>query len=490
MNKLLIACMLTVPFASAQMRVLTEPSKSPVVTIRIVFTAGSAEDPAGKPGAAYMTAMMLAGGGTKQMTYKQLVDAMFPMATTVHAQVDKEMTSFSTETHVDNLDALYKLLHAMLLEPGWREDDFKRIKDDAINFLKVGLRGNNDEELAKEELYRIVYAGTTYGHYSVGTVSSLEKMTLDDLKQFYKDRYTQSNMMLAIAGDYKSEFLERVKKDFRATLPAGAAFPVRLKPPKPIDHSRATIIEKETRSVAYSIGYPINVKRSDPDYPALLVAQAYLGQHRMGGRLFERMREVRGLNYGDYAYIEYFPHGMFLFEPPPNLARKEQIFQIWIRPVEPATAVFALRLAMWELNHFVHDGLSQEDFDRTRNFLSKYVNVLTKTKRAELGYMLDSLYYGMPDYNAYIKDALAKMTREQVNGAIKRCLRADRVQIVAVSDDAAELKRKLTTGEPSPITYNSPKPAQIMEEDKIVQSWDLGLRPEDVSIVPVDTVFQ
>ena len=89
------------------------------------------------------------------------------------------------------------------------------------------------------------------------------------------------------------------------------------------------------------------MRRGHPDFAALLVARTYFGQHRMSfGHLFQRMREVRGLNYGDYAYIEYFPRGMNLFEPEPNLARSSQIFQIWIRPVEPPTAVFALRLAL------------------------------------------------------------------------------------------------------------------------------------------------
>ena len=90
----------------------------------------------------------------------------------------------------------------MLLDPGWREDDFKRIKDDAINSLRVGLRGNNDEELGKEVLYSTLYRGTPYGHYSLGTISAIEKMTLDDLKQFYKQHYTQSNLILGLAGGY------------------------------------------------------------------------------------------------------------------------------------------------------------------------------------------------------------------------------------------------------------------------------------------------
>ena len=82
---------------------------------------------------------------------------------------------FSGATHVDNLEAYYKLFRAMLLEPGWREDDFKRLKDSAINSLRVGLRGNNDEELGKEVLLSELYRGTPYGHYSVGSVSALQK---------------------------------------------------------------------------------------------------------------------------------------------------------------------------------------------------------------------------------------------------------------------------------------------------------------------------
>lgn len=476
--------------AFAQMRTVTLPDKSPVITLRVVFTTGSAVDPEDKPGVADLTASMLSDGGTKDLAYKQIVDAMFPMAASVASQVDQEMTTFSGATHVDNLDEYYKLFRAMLLEPGWREDDFKRIKDNAINSLRVGLRGNNDEELGKEVLYTALYRGTPYGHYTGGTVSALEKITLDDLKQFYKRHYTQSNLIIGVAGGYPAAFLERMKKDFGG-LPQKDPTPALAVKPQSIEHTRAMIVEKNTRSVAYSLGFPIDVKRGDPDYPALLVMQSYLGPHRLsGGRLFQRIREVRGINYGDYAYIEYFPHGGNLMEPQANLARRSQIFQIWLRPAEPPQAAFALRLAVYELTKLVKDGISQEDFDRTKEFVSKYVNVLTKTKRAELGYAIDSLYYGIPDYNNYVKNAVAKLTRDQVNAAIRKHLRADRLQIVAVSANAEALKQQLTGTGPTPIQYNSAKPAEVLAEDKIVEKFDIGLRPQDVEIVPVERIFE
>jgi len=488
--RLLIATLLAASCALAQIRTVALPGKSPLVTFRIVFTTGSASDPLDKPGLAYLTARMLADGGTRDMTYKQIVDALFPMAGGVSAQVDKEMCTFSGATHVDNLTAYYKLLRAMLLTPGWREDDFKRVKDDAINALKVGLRGNNDEELAKEVLYQNIYQGTPYAHYSGGTVSSLERLTLDDLKEFYRSQYTQSQLILGIAGGYSSAFLDNMKKDFRG-LPENAAFHPRMTPAKMIDGTRAVIVDKDTRSVAYSIGFPIEVTRDQADYAAMLLVSSYLGQHRMsGGVLYNQMREQRGLNYGDYAYIEYFPRGMFLMEPQPNLARKYQIFQLWIRPVEPPTAKFALRLALYELDKLITEGISEDAFERTRGFLTKFVNVLTKTKRAELGYAIDSAYYRIPPYNQYLKAALAKLTLNDVNRAIKAHLRTNRLVISVVSRDGEALKRQLASEDPSPMTYNSPKPAAIAEEDKIVEKWPLHLRSGDITVTPVGEVFQ
>jgi zinc protease len=486
---LLTTAVLIAPSGFAQMKTVALPDQSPVVTIRLVFTTGAVADPPDKAGLANLTAAMLAGGGTRDRSYKQILDAMFPMAASVSGRVDQEMTTFAGSTHVDNLDAYYALFRSMLLDPGWREDDFKRLKDQAINNLRVALRGNNDEELGKEELYLLLYRGTPYGHYSGGAVAALERITLDDVKQFYKQHYTQSHLIVGLAGGYPPRFLDRVKKDF-ASLPAAGPTPVAAIHPPAIEHTRMQIVEKNTRSVAYSLGYPIDVRRGDPDYPALLVAQSYLGQHRMGGRLFDRIREVRGINYGDYAYIEYFPRGMFVVEPEPNIARRSQIFQIWIRPAEPPQAAFTLRLAVYELKRLVDDGLSQEDFERSRQFLSKYVNVLTKTKRAELGYAIDSLYYGIPDYNSYVRTALAKLTRDQVNAAVRKHLRANRLQIVAVAPNAAALKKQVIGTGPSPIPYTTPKPAAILEEDKAVETFDIGLRPEDVETVPVDQILE
>ncbi len=482
--------LLTAALTAQGPQFITLPDQAPLVTVRLVFRTGSASDPKAKEGLAALTAAMLAEGGTQRMSYDQVVEALYPMAVNISYQTDKEMTTFSADTHVDNLDAFYSIFRAILLEPGWRAEDLKRLKDQTINALRVNLRANNDEELGKEVLYNTIYAGRPYGHYNLGTVSALESITIADLKAFWRANYTQANLTIGLAGGYPGTFLETVKKDF-ATLAPGKRAVTSRPPPAKIAGLNLTMIDKRTRSVAYSFGFPIEVKRGHPDYLALLVAQSFLGPHRnSSGLLYQNMREARGLNYGDYAYIEYFPRGMFQFEPDPNLARPQQIFQIWIRPVELPTAHFALRLAFHEVEKFITKGLTPAEFEQARNYVAKNVNLLTKTKRAELGYAIDSAYYGIAGYNAYVNEGLKKLTAADVNRAIKKHLQLTNLHVVAISPDAEALKKKLLSNEPSPMKYASTKPQELMDEDKIVEKRPLAFTPEKTHVIPVDKIFE
>jgi len=473
------------------------PNRSPLISIRLQFLTGSMDDPAGKEGVANLTAAMLAEGGSKNLTYDQIVEQFYPMATGFGSQVDKEMTTFSGTTHVDNLEKYYGLIRQMLLEPGFRDEDFTRLKKNSMSFLESSLRQGNDEELGKEQLYNRIYAGHPYGHHNVGTTASLEKLTIQDVKDFYAKNYTKTNVVLGMSGGYPATFAKTIEADF-AKLPAGMTMattgkaPARkVAAPKLDKGMKIDIVQRETRATAISIGFPTAVNRASKDYAALALVSSYFGQHRSSNSyLYGRLREVRGLNYGDYSYIEYFPRGMFQFEPDPNLARQQQIFQIWIRPVEPQNGHFALRAAMFEYDRLVKNGMTAETFEATREFLSKYVNVLTQTQGSALGYELDSRYYGIPNFNQYMKDNLAKLTLADVNAAIKKHLASDSIRVVMITKDAEALKTAIVTNAASPITYNSPKTQDVTDEDKVIVNYKINVRPEDVTITPVERVFQ
>lgn len=469
---------------------LLKQNDSPLVNFRILFMTGSAEDAPGKKGIASLTAAMLSQAGSEKLPYEEIVKRMYPMATSFGGQVDKEMTVFGGATHKDNLEKYYDLIRQMLLEPGFREEDFTRLKEDAINFLKVSLRDGNDEELGKEQLYNVIYAGHPYGHHNIGAVADLEKITLDDVKAWYKEHFTQSNLVIGLAGGFTGDFAKKIRADFKK-LPEGKWKAPNYAHPALDKAWKAEIVQRETRATAISLGFPIKVRRGDPDWPALALISSYLGQHRSSnGHLYQRLREARGLNYGDYSYIEYFPRGMYQFQPDPNLGRQEQIFQIWIRPVSPDQAHFALRAALYEFDKLLKAGLSKEAFEATREFLSKNAATLVQTQDDALGYALDSRYYQIPEYTKYLRDGLAKLKLEEVNAILRRHLKPDEMRIVLVAKDAEKLRDALASNAPSPMKYNSPKPPELLDEDKIIEKFPIPLKRENVKIVPVEQAFQ
>ena len=484
----------TAPVVLPSPRVISQKSVLPQVEVKLLFNVGSANDPAGKEGLAELAAAMVTDAGSKKMPIDQINKALYPMAGVFVSQVDKDMTTITGSIHKDNWSKFFDIVMPQLLTPGYREDDFQRLKDQQLNALTQDLRNNNEEELGKEELINRIYAGTPYGHTAMGTVNGIKSITLDDVKNFIAANYTRANVTVGLSGDYPEALVTRLNSEL-AGLPAGGTQAIGKKGMPPIAGHQANgleveIIQKETRATAISMGLPLPITREHPDFAALNVARAWLGEHRASsGELFNRLREIRGLNYGDYAYIEFFTHPGFQFFPTPNVARRAQAFEIWIRPVVPANAHMATRIALYELQKLIDNGLTQEQFEATRDYLLKNVYLMTATQDQNLGYALDSWWYGMPDYTNTMRAQYAKLTRDDVNNAIKKYLSAKNLTLVYVTKDAEGLRSQLVGDELSQIKYESAKPQEIIDEDKIIGAYKLNIRPENVKIVPVDDVF-
>jgi zinc protease len=461
-----------------------------LVSVNLLFATGAAADPAGKKGLAQLTAAMISDGGSQARTYRELTEARYPMAAGFGAQVDKEMLRFGGVVHRDNLQKWGELALEQLLTPGFRDDDFQRVKLQLINGIRTNLRGNNDEELAKEVLYQEIYGPAhPYGTLNMGDVSDLEKLTLDDVRAFHAQQLTQAKLTLGVAGGYGDAWLADFKRAL-TKLPAGAKQPLALPKPPAIKGREAVIVQKETPSVALSFGFPLEVKRGDQDWAALWLVRSWLGEHRQGGHLYNRIRETRGMNYGDYAYTEYFPRGMFQFFPDANLGRQQQIFQVWVRPLRDNNdAVFATRVALHELDKLVREGMTAETFAKQREYLDKFVSQMAKTQFQQLGYALDSKYYGTPAFTDYVRGELKKLTLADVNAAIRKHLQVENVKFVYVSKNAADLAQRLTTDAVSPIKYPAPKP-ELADEDAMLEKLPLGFAKAKVKTVPVEQVFE
>jgi zinc protease len=193
---------------------------NPHVSFRVLLNVGSANDPEGKEGLCQLTLSLLVNGGSKSLTFKEIQKKFYPMASSVALRVDKEMSVFSGTVHVDNLEKYYAIFKGMLLEPGFREEDFKRIKTNQLSFLERTLVSNRDEQFGKEILNLKMYEGHPYGHHQYGTAETLKTLTLDDIKAFYKEHFVQGNITTGLAGGYRSDFPAKIMQDF-SSLPEG-----------------------------------------------------------------------------------------------------------------------------------------------------------------------------------------------------------------------------------------------------------------------------
>jgi len=472
--------------------VARQSATSPLVDVSIIVHAGAAMDPPGKKGLATLTAAMVTDGGSATWSIEAINDAMYPIASDFDAQVDKEMTRLSGQVHKDNLSTWYRYVRSQLLNPGWRQQDFERVRTQLVNAIRTSLVGNNDEELGKEVLYSAIYGPQhPYGSLNLGNSGDVAGLTLDDVQEFYARYYVINNMTVGLSGGYPDSFLTRLSNDLQS-LPAGERAKVVVPEPPAIEASSATIVQKETPAVAVSLGFPIDLKRGDPDWLALWLVRSWLGEHRSeASHLYQRIRAQRGMNYGDYAYIEYFPSGMFTMRPDTNLGRQRQIFQVWIRPLRNNNdAQFATRTAMFELEKLVEEGMTETDFEATREFLTKSVSLLMDGQSRQLGYALDSQYYEIGDFADYVRSGLEHLTLADVNRVVRENLRTDRLHYVFVTADADDMRARLAGNQPSPVTYDAEKPQDLLDEDRRIESRTLGIDEDHIRIIPAENVFE
>jgi zinc protease len=461
---------------------------SPLVAIRLLFRAGSIDDPAGKEGLAALTSLMVAEAGTAKRTYSQLLEDLYPLAAQISGATDREVTVFSGTVARGALDTYAGLLAEAVLSPAFSESDFRRNREQLLSYLTNTLRSGSDELLGLEALQQRIFAGHPYGHAPAGTVAGLASVTLDEVRRFHRTHYTRANLMIGVAGGYPEGFPARLARDL-AGLPSGSRSARTLPPPPPVAGRRITLIDKEASSVGIHFGFPLPITRKDPDYYPLLVANSFLGEHRtFNGRLIVELRQVRGLNYGDYSYIEYWDDPPETYRPSPNVPRREQYFSVWVRPVVPADAHFALRAALHEVRQVQERGLTPEQFELTRNFLVNYSRLWVQDLSSRLGFHMDSRYYGMPYYIDEIEARLRKLTVDDVNRAARKYLATDAFDAVLVTADAARLAAALKQDQPSPKKYDNPVPGAVLDADKAIST--LPLRPTAVEIVPVNQMFE
>jgi len=505
-----LALALAVPAFAQELVEMKLPTSSKVV-VKLMFRNGSICDPEGKEGLTDLTANLVAQGGTAEMSFAQIQDAIYPMAPAYYVTVDKEVTIFTFEVHRDWLKKFYPIMRGLILTPSFTDEDFQRVKINQQTYVDQVIRASSDEEYSKMALEDLLFRGTNYQHMKQGTSAGVKAITLDDVKKHYAEFFTRNNLMIGIAGGYDDAFLAMLKKDM-AALPNTT--PVIPKPgsPRTPDGMVVEIVAKDDAfGSAIFTGAPLAITRASDDFAALMVANSYLGEHRKSySKLYQEIRAVRSMNYGDYSYIEWYEGGGGNMLPPPGVPRSSNYFAIWIRPVQIAAqlhqqyseladisighAHFALRMACYELNHLVTQGMTKDQFETTRAFLESYIKLYVQTPSDRLGYLMDSRFYGRNDYIADLERLLPELTLEDVNRAIKKYWSAENmfVTIVTATSEAEPLAKSLRENLPSPMSYSnlvkSGLPEEVLAKDEVVAKFPLKVT--SVTIVKSADTFR
>jgi len=481
------------------------------VTIKLMFKNGAVCDPAGKEGLTYLTSALITQGGTGTFTYADIQNKIYPWAAGYGSSVDKEVSIFTFEVHQDFLNDFYPILKGLMLHPSFSQTDFDRVKRNQQNYVDQVIRASSDEEYSKKALEDFLFRGTKYQHMVQGKSESVKAITLEDVKEQYKNFFTKNNLMIGIAGNYSSKFLAALKKDMQNLSDVKPILPIQVKPEMPKGINIEIIKKDNAFGSAIFAGFPMSLTRKDNDFAALMVANSYLGEHRKSyGQLYQKLRETRSMNYGDYSYIEWYDNGGRNMLQPSGTPRNTNYFSFWIRPVQIAKqlknqykeledikighAHYAIRLAVREIDNLVKNGMTKKDFEATKTFLRSYIKLYVQTPSSRLGYLLDSKFYGKKDYVNEMDNLLAKLTLSDVNKAIKKYWQTENMCITIVTDksEAEPLAKSLKENLPSPMSYSNivkdGLPKEVLAEDEAVANYKLPVN--EVKIINSADTFK
>lgn len=507
---LFAATILVVPGFSQEVVELPQPESNKII-VRLQFRAGSVCDPAGMEGLTYLTAQWVADGGTQTMTKSEIDDYIYPMAAGYGVSVDKEAVNFTFQFPTDFTDAFYPIMRDLLLQPRFDENDFSRVQSRQLNYVARSVKNSSDEDYSKVVLEHFLFEGKNYSHMVQGNEAGVQAITPAAAQAQWQQYFTKDNLLIGIAGNYDEAFKQLLLQDLQQLPALATTLPEGEQAAMPNGIQVKIVAKPGAFGSAIYMGYPLAIDRSSDDFAALMVANSWLGEHRKSyGQLYQKIREIRSMNYGDYSYIEWYPAGSSNQLPLSGYPRNANYASLWIRPVQLADglrsqyeeladvevghAMFAIRMALRTKQLMIDNGLSEEDFERQRTFLRSYINLYVKSPMQRLGYLMDSRFYGRNDWINEVDEQLAALTAADVNAAVKKYLQTDNIMIAIITspEEASILARYFMEDITSPMSYSNVVKEGLNEEvyaeDAAVENY--SIKAASVEIINTEELFK
>lgn len=284
-----------------------EPSL-PMIAMDFAFVGGSGQDPADRPGLAYMLSTMLdeGAGNLDSRTFGERLEAK---AIELRFVASRDLFGGSIRTLSENKDEAFDLLRLALNEPRFDPDPIERMRAQLLAGLQREEMRPGD--LAGRRWWEKAFAGHPYGHSTHGTVDSLKAINASDLRTYAHRIFARDTLKIGIVGDIDAATAGKLIDRVFGKLPAKAdLFPVPDTMPKALGDRIP--VELDVAQSALVLGAP-GMKRSDPDFVTAYVVNHILGGGVFTSRLYHEVREDRGLAYSVHSVLLPMMHSGVFF---------------------------------------------------------------------------------------------------------------------------------------------------------------------------------
>ena len=395
---------------------LAERHENPIIDMAVSFRgAGNASDPDGKSETAVFTAALLTSG-TKEMDEETFNAQTNGLAVEIGSGTDNETTTATLRSlsRPDTLKKAVSLFNGALTRPRFDEAVFRRNQTQAATFLQQ--QETKPDFTAARILARLSYPDHPYGKGAYTTVQSINSITLDDIRAFYRTRYGKNNAVVAIVGDIDRKGADRLVQDALSGLPDRAAASADVPPVKKHPAQRRDI-PFAGEQAQIMLGMPL-ITRNDPDYYALVAGNYVLGGGGFDSRLMEVLRNQRGDTYGVYSNL--------------TPERQAGMFTIAYSSRKPAARA-SLAAAQEVIRQFIAEGPTEKEMAQAKANITGSFPLRFDSNAKLLGYLSLIGVYDLPDdyLEAYPK-AVAKLTAADVKAAWQKRVRPEDLNIVVV----------------------------------------------------------
>lgn len=273
--------------------------QNPIINLRFAFRGGASLDPDGREGLANLASSLL-DEGAGELDSQAFQGRLEDLSIVLRFTAGRDTFSGRLKTLTDNRDQAFDLLRLALTRPRFDAEPVERMRSQIL----AGLRQDQEDPatVAGEALSRTLFPDHPYGRPVDGTAESVGAITAGDLKAFVRGRLARDNLFIGVVGDIGPDELGRRLDEIFLSLPQHAQ-PAAVAETTPTNAGLVKVIDMAVPQSAIAFAQP-GPKRDDPDFYPAYVLNHILGGGGFTSRLYEEIREKRGLAYsiGSYLY--------------------------------------------------------------------------------------------------------------------------------------------------------------------------------------------